>query len=149
MSELHRFHTDTYGLAQHWLVKVKGKPERKSQKCNKAPIFNVVTGLRNTFTTLHPVQRQVCHRSHRISLMPATRHESVCGVRDHKPVCPGDFTPTGMRGMGVWEVERSVILCLITVTLLFNQTPGTFVWIWNLILTCNVKRTLETFVMSV
>lgn len=28
-------------------------------------------------------------------------HEHVCSVPGHKPVCPGDFVPAGMRRMDV------------------------------------------------
>ena len=41
--------------------------------------------------------------------MLATCHEPVCGARDHKPVCPGDLTPTGTRGMDVVRGKLSTL----------------------------------------
>lgn len=37
----------------------------------------------------------------------------ICSARDHKPVCPGDFTPTGMRGMDRDMRQKSVAVCWV------------------------------------
>lgn len=47
-----KFRSNMFGLAQHRLVNVKGKPERKSQKCNKASACILVDGLQHTLTKL-------------------------------------------------------------------------------------------------
>lgn len=46
VSGLHRFHSNMHGLAQHRLV--KGRRERKSQRCDKAPAMTVVKGLQHS-----------------------------------------------------------------------------------------------------
>ena len=107
-----QFRSNMYGLARLTQARnCKRKAWKKVPEVWQSPYFlTLVRRLQHTEFALKPEVGQACHYSRRISFMVATRHEPVCGAGDHKPVCPGDFTPTGIRGMdmscgGSWAVR--------------------------------------------